>query len=147
MSDAPLPIRLEELFFPVQEVRANPSHNPNGNRRGTAISHSVSSQLIDEKENVFGVELELSTDVERSDNPPYFFELHAYGLVAIDPQLDPASARSLAHTNGQLMLVGAARERLLDLTSRAPWGRFVLSAVPVAPLPEQPDSCSESDTQ
>lgn len=38
------------------------------------------------------------------------------------------------------LLLGAARERLADLTSRAPWGPFFLGPVPIVTLPNPPAS-------
>ena len=35
--DKPFPLQLDEVFFPVQEVRANPEHDPTGDRTGTRI--------------------------------------------------------------------------------------------------------------
>lgn len=126
-----LPLQLEELFFPLQEVRANPEHNPADERFGTNVDQMLHIHEIDVAEGRFGISLELNSNEETSVNPPYFFRLHAYAIVTVSPQIDPATQQSILQTNGQLILVGAARERLLDLTSRAPWGRFLLNTQPV----------------
>jgi hypothetical protein len=79
----------------------------------------------------FGISLELNSNDETSINPPYMFRLHAYAIVTVSPQIDPATQQFILQTNGQLILVGAARERLLVLTCIAPWGRFLLNTQPV----------------
>lgn len=132
MENNALPLRLDELFFPLQEVRANPEHDPSGNRFGTQINHSTEATPIEGAPGTYGVSLNIESNRESSDNPPYLFALHAYAIIYIDPQIDPATQHAIALTNGQIILVGAVRERLLDLTSRAPWGRFLLAAIPLS---------------
>ncbi len=131
MTDHALPLQLDEMFFPVQEVRANPEHDPNGLRTDTQVNQSVNAFAIDEAAGRYGVTLEISTNRETSVNPPYFFVLHAYAAMRVDPPLDAATRQSMVHANGQTILVGAARERLLDLSARGPWGRFLLGTLPV----------------
>jgi hypothetical protein len=139
--DTPFPLRLEELFFPVQEVRANPDHDPQGDRTGTNLKQSFNVQPIEGQPGVFGVEMIVECDRETSRNPPYFFQLQVYGIMRIDGVLDPAASQALVTSTGFSVLVGASRERLLELTSRAPWGRFMMGVVqlitqPVAESPE-----------
>lgn len=132
MTDNALALQLDELFFPVQEVRANPEHDPNGLRTDTQVNQSVNAFAIDEAAGRYGVTLEISTNRETSVNPPYFFVLHAYAAMRADPQLDVATRQFMVQANGQTILVGAARERLLDLSSRGPWGRALLGTLPIA---------------
>lgn len=139
--DTPFPLRLEELFFPIQEVRANSEHDPQGDRGATNLKQSFNVQPIDAQPGVYGVELIVECDRETSRNPPYFFQLQVYGIMRIDGLLDPAASLALVTSTGFSVLVGAARERLLELTSRAPWGRFMMGVVqlvtqPVAESPE-----------
>jgi hypothetical protein len=50
---------------------------------------------------------------------------------AVDAQQEPAMVVAL----GTQILVGAVRERLADLSSRAPWGRFLLNVINVVARP------------
>jgi hypothetical protein len=125
IASAP-PVQLEELFFPVQEVRANPEYDPNGNLSDTQVDRSINVWALDEAADRYGVTLEIAIDKETSVNPPYFFALHAYATMRADPRLDAATRQSSVRADGQTILLGAARERLLDLTARGPWGRFLL---------------------
>ena len=133
--DAPFPLRLEELFFPIQEVRANPDHDPQGERTGTNLKQSFNVQVIDGQPGLYGVEMLVECDRETSRNPPYFFQLQVYALMRSEGALDPATAQTLAASTSFSVLVGAARERLLELTSRAPWGRFMMGIVQLVPQP------------
>lgn len=139
--DTPFPLRLEELFFPIQEVRANPEHNPQGERSGTNLKQSFNIQAIDGQPGTFGVEMVVECDRETSVNPPYFFQLQVYAIMRLEAVLEPAAAHGLVASTGFSVVVGAARERLIELTSRAPWGRFMMGvsqllAQPVAEASE-----------
>lgn len=133
--ETPFPLRLEELFFPIQEVRANPDHDPKGDRLGTHIKQSLNVQPIEGQAGLYGVDMTFQCDRETSPNPPYFFHLQVYALLRADASLDPATALGLATTTGVNVVIGAARERLLDLTSRAPWGRFMMALVQITNQP------------
>lgn len=127
--DKPFPLQLDEVFFPVQEVRANPEHDPTGDRTGTRIKQVFNVQPIEGQVGLWGAELLIECDRDQSLNPPYFFNLQTFAMVRLDQQFDQATALSLVTTTCFSVLVGAARERLLELTSRAPWGRFMMGVV------------------
>ncbi|MEI2782305.1 MAG: hypothetical protein V9H25_14010 [Candidatus Competibacter sp.] len=123
------PWRLENYFFPHQEVRANLSHDPNGNRLGSQFTPSFSLVAIEGRTNAVGVEASVSLDEDKSDNPPYFFTISAFGILTTDLETTD-DMRTQAASFGINVLFGALRERLATLTSRAPWGTFVLGPVP-----------------
>lgn len=131
--DTSFPLRLEELFFPVQEVRANPDHDPQGEQIGTNLKHSFNTQPVEGQAGLYGVELVVECDRETSRNPPYFFQLQAYALFRAAGNIDPTAMQGLIVSTGFSVLVGAIRERLLDLTSRAPWGRFTMGIFQLIP--------------
>jgi len=121
-------LRLEELFFPVQEVRANPEHDLQGERSGTNLKHSFGIQPIEGQPGLFGVDLVLECDRDTSKNPPYFFQLQVFALLRTETP-NEAMVASAAFS----VVVGAARERLLELTARAPWGRFMMQFMQLVP--------------
>lgn len=138
--DAAFSLRLEELFFPVQEVCANPEHDLKGERSGTNLRHSFNVQSIEGKQGLFGVDFMIECDRDSSKNPPYFFQLQVYALLRTDAPSDLMAAVASAAFS---VVVGAARERLLELTSRAPWGRFMMQPMQLvpqaAPQPPEPE--------
>lgn len=124
-------LQLEQYFFPHQEVRANPSYDPSGNRSGTHTAAKFNISRVEDRPNVVIVECILSLDESTSENPIYFFKLHVFGLfVAPDETPQDVMAGSAA-TMAIPMLIGAARERLAELTARAPWGPLLLGTIPI----------------
>lgn len=132
MDGAASEVKLLELFFPVQEVRANAEHDPSKNREGTQLVISLKLSLVDKANARYGALLEVASNSDTSDNPPYFFKLHAYAVFALNETASSAEAEEKLKFTAQNVLMGAARERLLDLTSRAPWGRFMLALHPIS---------------
>lgn len=137
------PIRLENSFFPVQEVRAIPEHNIEETRAGSEILITHHVEELSDRNNAFGVFVTLRLDEEKSKNPPYFFELSAYGIFTIDEEseIPTEASRGMLEFSAIQILIGAIRERLASLTSRAPWGTFTLGIVPIAITPknEEPE--------
>lgn len=126
-------IWLENLFFPHQEVRANNGHQAQGSRDGSQVTFEHGMEKIAGRENAFGLQLVVRLDEEKSVNPPYFFTIAAYGVFAVNPdnELSEDKIQELLMSTGMPVLVGAVRERLADLTARAPWGVFNLNIVSV----------------
>lgn len=136
------PWRLENFFFPHQEVRANLSFDPNGNRLGSQFTPSFSLVAIEGRPDAVGIEASVSLDEGKSDNPPYFFTISAFGILTTDLEMTD-DLRAQAAGFGINVLFGALRERLATLTARAPWGAFVLGPVPIG-LANPPQIESES---
>lgn len=138
MQNDQLPLQLEDIFFPIQEVRARADHNPQGELGGTHIIQAFEFQALDVATQRYGVVLDMSIDEEKSVNPAYDFRLQGFATFWVHSSFDPVSAQAIVQANGLMILVGAMRERLLELTCRAPWGRFMLNTQPVQflqPLP------------
>jgi hypothetical protein len=75
---------------------------------------------------------------DESVNAPYHFVIEAYAIVAMDGSIgDEAADRAAANGVGMQVVVGAIRERLADLTSRAPWGRFLMGVVVLSGVLDQ----------
>lgn len=125
-------LQVEDFFFPEQRVLANPQFDHNGNKQGTVLNvHAKVKDLSGDAGKKFGVDLVVETDDEKSDNPSYSFRLHGFLIFAVaDGMASEAEKwRETAKVNGVMMIVGAMRERLADLTSRGPWGKFILPAI------------------
>lgn len=126
-------IWLENLFFPHQVVRANNGHQAQGSRDGSQVVFEHGMEKIAGRENAFGLQLAVRLDEEKSVNAPYVFTVVAYGVFAVDPEnaLSEDKIQEMLMSTGMPVLVGAVRERLADLTARAPWGIFNLNIVSV----------------
>lgn len=129
------PLRLEEYYFPIQEVVANPSFSRSGNRNGSKLRSNLTITRQNGAAGKWLVELVIDVDQDASENPPYFFRIQAFGVFALEEGEQEALAQSAMATLGAQILVGAIRERLASLTARAPWGQFFLGIVPIQASP------------
>jgi len=68
----------------------------------------------------------VSLDEENADNPPYFFDVTAFGIVVVDDGMPSDEAYRLACTTTPQTLIGAIREHLASITARGPWGAVFL---------------------
>src|SRR5262249_53596818 len=129
-----------------QEVSTNPQHDPQGDRQGTVIRVLQQVCKIEGPVNRYAIDISVQSDPDNSKNPPYTFMLHAHALFAIgEAGVDAAAESALITTAGAMVLIGAIRERLAELTSRAPWGRFLLNVVNLqAPAPAAQTAGSHS---
>lgn len=116
-------MRLERYFFPIQELSANPKHQPDGVLNGSNIISQHIAYPLEERNDAFGVEFSISLDAQSSVNPPYNFHLSIFGVFTKDVPGDATPSPHEVQIALEL-LIGATRERLADLTSRAPWGTF-----------------------
>lgn len=128
------PLRLDRYFFTESVVTANPSYDPDGSRIGSVIvPPAISCSPLAEQDGAFGCEMIIQLDESKSENPPYFFSIHAFAILVATPGTAADMAFSLAHATGLSMLVGAIREHLASITARGPWGPFLLSPVVITP--------------
>lgn len=138
-------VRLDDLFFPVQHVAALPNHEPGGERAGTdfQLSHEIERVENDEGKEFLAVKVRVKNNSEKSVNAPYDFDVEAYAVLHIDNWTGNVKERRVAETVGLQIVVGAIRERLADLTSRAPWGRFLLNAMAVKAIVKNGEEAPE----
>ncbi len=132
-------MQLENIFFPHQEVRANPSHDVEGNRHGSQITLNNSVSAIEGRDNSLGIEITISLDETNSENPPYFFTISAFGIIVLEKNIDnlEEAEKQKIDIMAVQVLVGSIRERLTSITSRAPWGPFTLGIIPIKPQPQE----------
>jgi hypothetical protein len=132
MADA-LQLMIEDLLFPTLEVRTNEKHDARGERSGTQLKYGQQIEKIQGSENRYGLVISVSTDNETSVNPPYRFVVEAYAIFVVNNQgEDLEAARRLVVDNGTPMVIAAIRERLAEVTARAPWGRFLINTILLA---------------
>lgn len=131
-----LPLQLERYFFPVQKVEANPTHDPSI-PIDSKSNLNVSVGEVEEQVGAYAVELTLSSAAD-SVNESYTYTIMAFALLrATDNTISASELSAAAASFGASILVGVARERLAELTSRGPWPTVILNAVPLNILPPQ----------
>ncbi|MCK9468236.1 MAG: hypothetical protein M0Q49_02360 [Porticoccaceae bacterium] len=120
-------MQLKRLFYPHQEVVANPDFKQDGKLDGTHVS--VTFQVTElNAENCVHAELGLAT-ADQSENAPYMFNMQAFATFCLEPGVQMTQeVRSMAFQ----IMVGVIRERLAELTSRGPWNIFLLSPLPMS---------------
>lgn len=126
-------LQLEELLFPLQEVRSNQSHDPQGDRAGTQLEFGQQLQKMEDQPGRYVLMVSVKTNNETSKNPPYQFSIEAYAVLNVKGAADQAAEQAMITANGFPMIMGAIRERLAQLTARAPWGRFLVNSIPLSP--------------
>jgi hypothetical protein len=126
-------LQLEELLFPLQEVRSNQSHDPAGDRAGTQLEFGQQLQKMEDQPGRYILMVSVKTNNETSKNPPYQFAIEAYAVLNVTGAADQAAEQAVITSNGFPMIMGAIRERIAHLTSRSPWGRFLVNAIPLTP--------------
>jgi hypothetical protein len=136
LADTPT-LQIEELLYPTLEVRTNGNHDPKGERAGTMLKFGHQVQKADNQPGKFGLVVTVGSDEERSRNAPYRFNVEAYAIVILGgAPLEGEAANAFILANGLPMVMGGIREHLASATARAPWGRFLINAVPL-PQPAQ----------
>jgi hypothetical protein len=124
-------LRFEDLMFPVLEMRTNVKHDANGERAGTQLLINQQLQKI-EGDKRYGFAVSVSSDNQASVNPPYSFLVEAYAIIhAVDSTLDAETEAKQLQANGLSLMMGAIRERVSEMTARAPWGRFLINPTPL----------------
>lgn len=133
MENAPQ-LLLEDLLFPILEMRTNPQHDVQGDRAGTQLQYGQQMQKLEGSANRYGLMVSVRTDNEASKNPPYAFLVESYAILVVNNPGTDEEVQKLVQENGLSMVLGAVRERIAELTARAPWGRFLINTVS---LPEK----------
>lgn len=134
---SPFPLQLRQYFFTQIECNANPDYDPTGNTMGSKVDCKFAVNPVDGQADALGIELVAWLDAETSENSPYTFKISAYGVLNIAPGTPLEAAMQLAHLSGAQILVGAAREEIARITSRGPWGAFMLPIIPLLAVTPQ----------
>jgi len=126
-------IDIKQLIFPIQIVKTNPEHVSSGEEVTIKASVDVKRNKIEGEETSIGIEMTVFLDKDESFNYPYDFEITVFSVFQLNKPVDKLTKKDkdFINMNTTQILIGAIRERLASLTSRAPWGDFVLNALSV----------------
>jgi preprotein translocase subunit SecB len=142
-------VQLEESFFDIVSVETVPQHTPDPGGRAAeiAVEVSVTLAIIDERPGVWKATLEISGKDENDDAepPPYRFRLRTVGFFRYAGEdLPEAEVAEVIGANGCSILYSSAREYLLLITGRAPWGQVRLPTMSFGGLGVQATSAEQS---
>ena len=142
------PLALVDYCFPVVQVVANPNVEQNVEINDIQYDAEVGLALSEDGD-VYQVSVEISSLDPKNDEKinAYSVNLVALGHFQVHP--DWPEPEKLARINGASILYSAAREFLITITSRGPWGAISLPTKSFNTLtPIAPDqSCKENNTE
>lgn len=119
------PLQLEEYFFPHVKVSADPEAvGPDGTAK-CDFGINVNAIKTEDEPGSYQVSLVIASSPEsEKQRIPYSIELAVIGFFKVSPEWpDP---QKLLEINGASILYAAAREFIITITSRGPWGSFML---------------------
>lgn len=137
-----------DYFFTNQTVKANPHYEPDDSNECSDVSLNLEVELTrsEENPNIFFAQAKVSSDkdiIAKGDSMSrYEFEVTAFGrfeFIGVEENLDLRD-QSLAYHAGLTcvqLLIGAARERIMELTSRGPWEKVCIQTVGIHILHQQ----------
>lgn len=129
------PLRLEESYFDVVNLEASSEYTPDP--EGKAHRHGAEMQLglatVDSSPGLWRVSLDIRHKHVDGEIPRYRFRLRIIGFFShTEGERSEAEVAHLMSVNGASILYSSAREYLLLLTSRAPWGQLTLPTMSFA---------------
>ena len=136
------PLLLEESYFDIVSLEAAPEYVPDA--EGQPGRHGVEMQLglatVDDNPDVWRVSLDIAHKALEEETPRYRFRLRAIGFFRyVADEIPEADVAQLIATNGASILYSSAREYLLMITSRTPWGQLSLPTMSFADAVLTPD--------
>jgi preprotein translocase subunit SecB len=121
-----LPLQLEAHFFTKVEVEANQSFQPEAEEKAeSGIQTEV--QVAQHQDNPRRWQVTLEVTLGTNDKEvPYKISLKCVGFFEVAEEMEEKHAPLLVRTNGAAILYSSAREFLLLITGRGPWGPYYL---------------------
>jgi preprotein translocase subunit SecB len=122
------PLQLERSFITNLEVNADPEHKPGMTELEVQATRSFGPVAPDGSH--WHAELDLRVGGKPGTHPPYSIRLHSVGLFSFGgAKLTDAEKAQLLAITGVSILYSQARECILMLTGRGPWGPYQLPTV------------------
>ena len=122
-----LTLQLEEYFYPHIMVKADPEFKGKQEFSGK-LALKTKLTPISREERRWEVSLRITT-VPQDHPTPYKFELETVGNFKVSPDFPEEEIESLVRIAGSSTLYSAAREFLLIITGRGPFGVVSLPSI------------------
>lgn len=132
---APPPVQLEESYYDVVSLEASPDHVPDPLAEPSESEAQITVDLatVDTSPGVWRVSLDIRHAESDDETPRYRYRLRVVGFFRwTGADEAEAEVAQLVAVNGASILYSSAREFLLLVTSRMPWGRLSLPTVSFA---------------
>lgn len=127
------PLRLDRYVILRSLVEANQEylkHAPQASREpDCSLFLEVSTGKSDENPRQYQIGIKIKDLTSRSGPLPYRIEIEVAGVFTVDESFQHAERERIIQVNSASMLFGAAREHILMLTGRGPYGPFMLPTI------------------
>lgn len=119
-------LKTQLVAFPKVFLEANPKHDTSERIRDFRID--IGCDLVQDDDNTYHISLYVSNEDYLENNLPYQIEIHVYATFASDTKyknLSKSIAKEFSIDVSNLLL-GSVREMVASLTSRSPWGTYIM---------------------
>ncbi len=121
-------LQLEKYFYPNIFIKADPEFKPGKKEFSGKLDVKTKLNSLSKEERKWEVSLKMKAVPQ--DHPiPYQFELEVVGIFKVSPDFPEKEMEELVRMAGSSMLYSAAREFLLLITSRGPFGGVALPTI------------------
>lgn len=144
-----VPLQLDGYVFTKLLVEANTDFDPEKQQDigQSDIDFSMGIAVSKDKDNpnLYQIEIKIENLHSKTITLPYTIEAKVVGVFSVDPKFKHDDLDRLVQINGASMLFGAAREQILTITGRGPFGSLKLptinlqGAIPKIKASEQSD--------
>lgn len=140
------PLQLEQYFFPHVKVTADPGALETTMEASQDFTTGVDVLRTEDGENNYQVSLSIKSYPESEDKrTAYTVDLVAIGFFnVISKKHDPDK---LLRVTGASILYAAAREFLITITSRGPWGPLMLPTTSFLTLHNKRQEAAKEDEE
>lgn len=124
------PLQIENSFFSLLHIEANPHFQPSSDEQPEQgdVEVEVRIQFARHRQDASRYQLKLTIDRVEGQGfaIPYLIELEILGSFRVADDVPAEKVRQLVEVHGGALLYTSAREQVLTLTGRGPWGAFQL---------------------
>jgi preprotein translocase subunit SecB len=127
----PAPLQLNSYFLSALNITVTPKFDV---KKASVYELNNLRNKIDistnkEHPGIWQVHLALKYSPNANENVPYGFSIEIVGFFGVHPKWPKNQIETLVKINGPAILYSAAREIIVQITSRGPWGPMLLPAV------------------
>ena len=128
-----VPLQLDGYVFTKLLVEANSDYDPEKQQETTEseIDFSLGIVVGKDKDNprLYQIEIHIENLRAKTTILPYTVEAKVVGVFSVDPEFKHDDLERLIQVNGASMLFGAAREQILTISGRGPFGPLKLPTI------------------
>jgi len=127
---------LERYFYPKISIQADPKYSPSGTPLLAEIGVNTQFKKVSEAERKWAVTIRIRTSAKEYP-VPYKIDLSAVGYFRIAPNYPEAEMEKLIRIGGPTVLYSSARELILTISSRGPWGPVFIPSMSFLETPKE----------